>query len=120
MGGDSVIKILNVEHFDLEMESADKYVLVDFFATWCGPCNKIDPHIENLCKDYKEIKFLKVDVDKVPLLTKKYIIKSMPTFLLFTKTDNAVPTFTTIVGADLNKITNLLKSTRIVINDDVF
>jgi thioredoxin 1 len=119
MSNNSIIEILHLEQFDTEINGDNKYILVDFYATWCGPCKKIEPDIKKLCKEYEEIKFLKVDVDKVPLLAKQYKISAMPTFLLFHKVDETtVPTYKRIVGADINKITNLLKSTRIVICDD--
>ena len=118
MSNNSIIEILNIEQFNDELNCTDKYILVDFYATWCGPCKKIEPDIKKLCKEYEEIKFLKVDIDKVPLLTKQYKITAMPTFLLFHVIDsNTIPTYKRIVGADLNKISNLVKSTRVIITD---
>jgi thioredoxin 1 len=56
-------------------------VVVDFFATWCGPCKNIAPHFEKLAQVYPSIVFLKVDVDESGELVDKYSIQAMPTFL---------------------------------------
>lgn len=57
----------------------DEFVLVDFFATWCGPCKMLSPVLEEL----KDIKILKVDVDEAPNLCKEYAIMSVPTLMIF-------------------------------------
>lgn len=56
-------------------------VIIDFFATWCGPCKKIAPFFEQLADEYAKITFLKVDVDESPELTEEYDVQVMPTFL---------------------------------------
>lgn len=63
--------------------AADKLVLVDFFATWCGPCKQIAPFIEQLSTQYPNAVFLKADVEKCTTEAAKYSIKAMPTFVLF-------------------------------------
>lgn len=69
--------------FDEQVKQAgDKLVVVDFFATWCGPCKVIAPKLEEFSETYKEkIVVLKVDVDECEQLTERYNISSMPTFL---------------------------------------
>lgn len=118
----SISEILSVEQFNNELRCTNKYIFVDFYATWCGPCKKIVPELKKLCDEYEEIKFLKVDVGKIPVLAKQYQISAMPTFLLFHVIDSdTIPFYKKIVGADINKITNLLKSTRVVITEhDLF
>lgn len=56
-------------------------VVIDFFATWCGPCKVIAPKFEELSKLYPTITFLKVDVDESGELAEKYNIRAMPTFV---------------------------------------
>ena len=55
--------------------------VVDFWAVWCGPCKMISPIIEELSKEYSQIKVGKVDVDSNPEISIKYSIRSIPTVL---------------------------------------
>ncbi len=64
-------------------EISEGVILVDFFATWCGPCKMIGPHLEALAKEVSDVKFLKIDVDKHPKLKVEYQIKNIPTLVLF-------------------------------------
>lgn len=63
----------------------DKKVLVDFYATWCGPCQLISPIIEEIAKENENIKVIKIDVDKFPELSRKYGIMSIPTLMVFSE-----------------------------------
>ena len=69
------------ETFDLEIK--DGVVLVDFFATWCGPCKMLSPILEEIASDRSTLKVVKMDVDENPNLAKKYGIMSVPTLILF-------------------------------------
>ncbi len=60
-------------------------VLVDFYATWCGPCRMISPIIDEISKEKEELTIIKVDVDKFPNLASKYGIMSIPTLMVFKK-----------------------------------
>ncbi len=75
---------LSAETFENEINSADKPVLVDFWAEWCGPCKMIAPILEEIA-DEKEgiIKIAKVDVDSSPELAQKFEIMSIPTLIVF-------------------------------------
>ncbi len=71
-------------NFTDEVIEADVPVIVDFWATWCGPCRMIAPIIEDLAKDlYGKVKVGKVNVDEEMELAVKYGIESIPTILLF-------------------------------------
>lgn len=61
----------------------DSLVLVDFFATWCGPCKMLAPVLEEISNDQKNIKIVKIDVDKNEELSNRFGIMSVPTLLLF-------------------------------------
>ena len=59
------------------------YVLVDFYADWCGPCKMMSPIIDKLSSDRSEIKVAKVDVDKLENIARTYGVMSIPTLILF-------------------------------------
>lgn len=69
---------------DFEEIISNGLVLVDFFATWCGPCKMLAPVLEELASEYEEkLTILKVDVDEFSSIASKYSIYSIPTLLLF-------------------------------------
>ena len=71
--------------FQTKVLEADKPVLVDFFATWCGPCKRLSPIVEQLSNsDLGEVyDFVKVDVDQASQLSTQYGIMSVPTLMIF-------------------------------------
>lgn len=70
------------EEMFLELIKNEK-VLVDFYATWCGPCKMMHPVLETISNSRSEVKVVKVDVDKFENLAKKYGVMSIPTLILF-------------------------------------
>lgn len=73
----------NAQSFEEAMKG-DKVVLVDFFATWCGPCRMIAPSVEELAKAYEGRAVVgKVDVDEVPELAQRFGVMSIPTLIVF-------------------------------------
>ena len=69
-----------------EMINGEQLTLVDFFATWCGPCKMMHPILEQLKEKMgDDIRILKVDVDKSEALSMQYRIQSVPTLMLFKK-----------------------------------
>ncbi len=64
-------------------DTAKGKVLVDFFATWCGPCKMLAPIVEKVASEHEDITVLKIDVDEVPDVAAKYGIRSIPTLILF-------------------------------------
>lgn len=70
--------------FEQKVIKADKPVLVDFFAEWCGPCKMLAPMIEEISKEVEgKAHVFKVDVDKNPALANKYQVMSIPTLVFF-------------------------------------
>ena len=57
-------------------------VLIDFFATWCGPCKMLSPVIEQVEREHPELKVVKVDVDEAPQIAAEYGIQAIPTLFL--------------------------------------
>ncbi len=75
---------VNDEDFEAEVLKSEKPVLVDFWATWCGPCKAIAPTIEALAEEYAgQIRVAKLDVDNNPKSAMKFGIKAIPTMIMF-------------------------------------
>ncbi|KAG6929708.1 thioredoxin [Chelydra serpentina] len=71
----------NLGEFKTELESAGgKLVVVDFSATWCGPCKMIKPFFHSLCEKFPDVVFLEVDVDDAQDVASECAVQCMPTF----------------------------------------
>ena len=75
------MKHLTIDDFDSEISSGK--VLVDFWATWCGPCRMLAPILDQLENENTGVKICKVNVDDQPDLAKRFGVMSIPTLLLF-------------------------------------
>ena len=74
----------NDASFEAEVVQSDRPVLVDFSATWCGPCKKLEPVVHEIADDYKgRLNVVKVDIDKAPGIAAKFAVMSVPTLVLF-------------------------------------
>lgn len=74
--------VITAENFENEVIKSDKPVLIDFWATWCGPCKMIAPTVEEIAEEYEgKIKVGKVNVDDEPDLTQSFGISSIPTLV---------------------------------------
>ena len=79
-------------------------VVLDFYATWCGPCKRIAPMFKELAEKYPTIQFFKVDVDEAQDVSESFSVESLPTFV-FLNNGNVVGR---VEGADFNNLLSLL------------
>ncbi len=83
MAGKNVLTV-NDLNFDAEVLKSSEPVLVDFTATWCGPCKQIAPFVDQLADEYVgKMKVAKVDIDEAPATAAKYGIRGVPTLKVF-------------------------------------
>lgn len=75
--------VIKVTDTNFDGVTNDGVSLVDFFAPWCGPCKAMSPIIEELAKEYPNVRIGKLDVDENPETSSKFGIKSIPTIILF-------------------------------------
>lgn len=86
-----------------------KYVFVDFFAQWCGPCKRFVPVLNELSDTYGEnVFYMKVDIDEVDQVAIDYEITGLPTFMVF-ETGKLETEFSKIVGASKDAVESKLK-----------
>ena len=102
-----VYAVKDMDDFNNQLSAAGiKLVVVDFHATWCGPCKMVAPHLEEMSKTMEEVVFLKVDVDDCEDIAAEYKITAMPTFL-FIKSKAKVADLT---GANVEKLKELVNT----------
>lgn len=101
-----MIKELKKEE-NLEEELNSDIVIIDFFATWCGPCKMLAPILEKYVEKNNNIKVIKIDVDNFQSLAKQHTIMSVPT-LLFYKNKNLIRK--EIGFKSINEIDDIVKS----------
>lgn len=73
---------LNKNNFQEEVLNSEKPVLIDFWASWCGPCRMVSPVVEQIAEEYPQYKIGKVNIDEEPELASQYGIMSIPTLLV--------------------------------------
>ena len=74
----SVLEVTK-DTFEAEVINSEKQVLLDFFASWCGPCRMLAPVLEQISNEAPDIKVVKVNIDSEPELTSEYGVMSVPT-----------------------------------------
>lgn len=94
-----IMEIKNAEQFEQEVINESKTVFIDFYATWCMPCRTMNPIIKEIAKEHKEVKVVKIDVDKNEELAIKYNVINIPTMLIM-KNGEVTKTFVGIVDKE--------------------
>ena len=74
---------INKNNFAQEVLNSEKPVLVDFWASWCGPCRMVVPIVEQIAEEYPEYKIVKVNVDEEPELAAQFGVMSIPSLMVF-------------------------------------
>lgn len=80
----SVVTVTN-DNFEKEVVNSSVPVLIDFWASWCGPCRMLSPVIEEIASEVKDKKICKVNVDEQPELARKFGVMSIPTLVVMNK-----------------------------------
>ena len=73
---------INKDNFHKEVLNSDKPVLLDFFASWCGPCRMVGPILEEIAEEREDIKVCKVNIDEQPELASRFRVMSIPTLMV--------------------------------------
>jgi thioredoxin 1 len=80
----SQVPAVNDTNFEAEVLRSELPVMVDFYATWCGPCKQLAPIVDALAKDYAgKAKFVKLDIDEAPAVASSHGIMAVPTIIFF-------------------------------------
>lgn len=103
-GYSSIDKLTNLKEFETAIKN-EKLSVVDFYATWCGPCKAMAPHLSKLVQEYPDVSFYKVDVDESGDVAQHCGVSAMPTFV-FAKSGKLLGK---IVGANPNGIEQGIK-----------
>ena len=75
--------VLTAQNFEKEVTQSSKKIIIDFWASWCGPCRVAAPTFETLSKEMPDVIFAKVNVDEQGELAHNFNVQSIPTFLVF-------------------------------------
>lgn len=98
----SAVLDVDTSNFDTEVIKCEKKVLIDFYADWCGPCQKLSPIVDKFAEEHSEIKVVRIDIDAGEALADKYNIRSIPTLVVIEN------------GEEINRIIGLVSEEKII------
>lgn len=76
------VTVITKDNFNNEVMNSEKPVLIDFWASWCGPCRMVSPIVDEIADEVSSVKVVKINVDEQPELAQKYDIMSIPTLMV--------------------------------------
>ena len=94
--------ITNESDFNTE----DKLIAVKFWASWCGPCKAIEPHIKKMEEEFPQVKFVSIEIEQVPEIAQKYKVRSLPSLLLIKDGEEVQRVNGAVLLAPLRKVFN--------------
>ena len=96
--------VLDIEssNFETEVIKSEKKVLIDFYADWCGPCQKLSPIVDKFAEEHSEIKVVRIDIDAQEELADRYNIRSIPTLVVIEN------------GEEINRVIGLVSEEKII------
>ncbi|KAI9593175.1 thioredoxin-like protein [Syncephalis fuscata] len=101
-----MVKLVTSEAEFRDIINNNEFVVVDFFAEWCGPCRMIAPMIEKLDDSTPNVVFIKIDIEQLEDISKEFGVTAMPTFRFFKNGNSGGDDV--VIGADIKKITEKL------------
>jgi thioredoxin 1 len=101
-----MVKVIDNSNFDSEVMASNKTCLIDFYATWCGPCKIMSPIIDEIAQENPDVMVGKVDVDEAGELAMQFGIMSIPTIIVF-KNGEIAETFVGVTSK--NSIVNAIR-----------
>ncbi|RVX08714.1 Thioredoxin H2 [Vitis vinifera] len=87
-------------------------MVIDFAATWCGPCKFMEPAVKSMASKYTDVDFVKIDVDELPDVAQEFTVQAMPTFVLLKKGKE----FERVIGAKKDELEKKIQKHRAVSN----
>ena len=76
-------QVITKDNFDAEVLKAEGTVLIDFWASWCGPCRMLSPIVDEVAEAHSDLKVGKINIDEEPELAERFSVMSIPTLMVF-------------------------------------